>query len=247
MDNDTLRRGRPTSHVVSRRRHGDPRRRCAADGGVRAARARAGIRRVGAIATLELARRKLRRRFASSPTPPAQRAWSAARPSIFEAAEAGRRATRRDRAARDARPQDRRAASRQRASPARSWPARPRDVARGDRRIRHAHRPGVSDRRRHPRRRRGVGRCSARPPGKDAAAGKPTYPSLYGLEESRRRAADVRRAGARRRCEAAGLGGQLPAIARVGRRAQELKNADRGSTRCSSNAAWSPRANGRGR
>jgi geranylgeranyl diphosphate synthase type II len=49
--------------------------------------------------------------------------------------------------------------------------------------------------------------------GKDAAAGKPTYPALYGLEESRRRAA----ASLRQALEAldgAGLSGQLPAIAR---------------------------------
>jgi geranylgeranyl diphosphate synthase type II len=54
--------------------------------------------------------------------------------------------------------------------------------------------------------------------GKDAAAGKPTYPALYGLEASRRLAADcVTRAidG----LSGAGLAGQLPAIARwvVGR------------------------------
>jgi geranylgeranyl pyrophosphate synthase len=49
--------------------------------------------------------------------------------------------------------------------------------------------------------------------GKDAAAGKPTYPSIYGLEESRRlagrcleRALDA--------LQQARLGGQLPAIAR---------------------------------
>jgi geranylgeranyl diphosphate synthase type II len=48
--------------------------------------------------------------------------------------------------------------------------------------------------------------------GKDAAAGKPTYPSLYGLDESRRRArSSLERAlGA---LERSGLGGQLPAIA----------------------------------
>ena len=54
--------------------------------------------------------------------------------------------------------------------------------------------------------------------GKDAAAGKPTYPALYGLEASRRLASDcVTRAldGLR----GAGLSGQLPAIAQwvVGR------------------------------
>ncbi len=50
-------------------------------------------------------------------------------------------------------------------------------------------------------------------PGKDAAAGKPTYPAVYGLEESRRLAA----ACVERALQAlarASLGGQLPAIAR---------------------------------
>ena len=54
--------------------------------------------------------------------------------------------------------------------------------------------------------------------GKDAAAGKPTYPALYGLDASRRLASDcVDRATETLRH--AGLGGQLPAIARwvVGR------------------------------
>jgi len=49
--------------------------------------------------------------------------------------------------------------------------------------------------------------------GKDAAAGKPTYPSLYGLEESRKLASDcVQEALAA--LGRASLGGQLPAIAR---------------------------------
>jgi geranylgeranyl diphosphate synthase type II len=49
-------------------------------------------------------------------------------------------------------------------------------------------------------------------PGKDAAAGKPTYPALYGLEESRRRAlSSLEQALAA--LKRAGLGGQLPAIA----------------------------------
>ena len=49
--------------------------------------------------------------------------------------------------------------------------------------------------------------------GKDAAAGKPTYPALYGVDESRRRA----HAAITRALDAitsAQLGGQLPAIAR---------------------------------
>jgi geranylgeranyl pyrophosphate synthase len=48
--------------------------------------------------------------------------------------------------------------------------------------------------------------------GKDAAAGKPTYPSLYGLEESRRLAAECVRL-ALAALDEARLGGQLPAIA----------------------------------
>lgn len=48
--------------------------------------------------------------------------------------------------------------------------------------------------------------------GKDAAAGKPTYPSVYGLEESRRLAASCVEA-ALSALEAAGIRGQLPAIA----------------------------------
>ncbi len=54
--------------------------------------------------------------------------------------------------------------------------------------------------------------------GKDAAAGKPTYPALYGLDASKRLAADCM-ARALEGLERAGLAGQLPAIARwvVGR------------------------------
>ena len=50
-------------------------------------------------------------------------------------------------------------------------------------------------------------------PGKDAAAGKPTYPSIYGLAESRRLAAScIERAV--ESLDRASLGGQLAAIAR---------------------------------
>jgi geranylgeranyl diphosphate synthase type II len=49
--------------------------------------------------------------------------------------------------------------------------------------------------------------------GKDAAAGKPTYPALHGVAESRRRAAECVDS-ALAALEAAALGGQLPAIAR---------------------------------
>jgi geranylgeranyl pyrophosphate synthase len=47
--------------------------------------------------------------------------------------------------------------------------------------------------------------------GKDAAAGKPTYPALFGLAESRRLAADCA-ARAHAALTAPALGGQLPAI-----------------------------------
>jgi geranylgeranyl pyrophosphate synthase len=49
--------------------------------------------------------------------------------------------------------------------------------------------------------------------GKDAAAGKPTYPALYGVDESRRRA-EASVARALDALARAGLAGQLPAIAR---------------------------------
>ena len=49
--------------------------------------------------------------------------------------------------------------------------------------------------------------------GKDAAAGKPTYPALYGIEESRRRAAACV-SDALAALQHVGLEGQLPAIAR---------------------------------
>ena len=54
--------------------------------------------------------------------------------------------------------------------------------------------------------------------GKDAAAGKPTYPALYGLEASKRLASECM-TRALDALERAGLAGQLPAIARwvVGR------------------------------
>ena len=49
--------------------------------------------------------------------------------------------------------------------------------------------------------------------GKDAAAGKPTYPAVYGLDESRRLAAQCADR-ARTAIQELGLAGQLPAIAR---------------------------------
>ena len=60
--------------------------------------------------------------------------------------------------------------------------------------------------------------------GKDAAAGKPTYPALYGLDDSRRLAADVHRRAPSPRSGRPGSSGQLPAIAALGRQPHELKN-----------------------
>jgi geranylgeranyl pyrophosphate synthase len=48
--------------------------------------------------------------------------------------------------------------------------------------------------------------------GKDAAAGKPTYPSLFGLDRSKALAAEAR-ARARAALEGAGLGGHLQGLA----------------------------------
>ncbi len=55
--------------------------------------------------------------------------------------------------------------------------------------IRPAPRACLSNRRRHPRR-RGRAKDLGKTVGKDAKAGKPTYPSIYGLDASRRLAAD---------------------------------------------------------
>ena len=63
--------------------------------------------------------------------------------------------------------------------------------------------------------------------GKDAAAGKPTYPSLYGLDASRRLAVRLRRARNRNASRARASADSLPAIAQLGRRPNPLKNAVR--------------------
>ena len=82
--------------------------------------------------------------------------------------------------------------------------------------------------------------------GKDAAAGKPTYPALFGLDESRRLAAAcVDRALA----ALAGAGARRPAPGdrALGHRPQRVEERPSGSTRCSSSAAWPRRASGRAR
>ena len=176
-----------------RRRHGDSRRRRAADRGVRAARARAGggpaaaIGHGGAGAAQARTPSHHRRRGG--------RARHGRRPGARSSrGRAGRGASRRDRPARDARPQDRRAASRASALAGAVMAGASGEVlgAVGD----YGTHIGLAfqivddilD----------VEEASAvlgKTSGKDAAAGKPTYPSLYGLDESRRRAAVVAAAG----------------------------------------------------
>ena len=87
--------------------------------------------------------------------------------------------------------------------------------------------------------------------GKDAAAGKPTYPALYGLEESRRLAAALRRRAPRQR--SARRATRRPArrdspTGASARDAAESGHAARpASINCSSPAAWRSRASGRAR
>ena len=85
--------------------------------------------------------------------------------------------------------------------------------------------------------------------GKDAAAGKPTYPALYGLAESRRLAADCVDRALRRARHRRTPGNCRPSP--LGHRPQQLnapiEEDASGSTRCSSSGAWPRRANARAR
>ncbi len=117
---------------------------------------------------------------------------------------------RRRRARGHARAQDRRADPR-RGDDRRHRRRRGRTSDRGDRRLRARARPGVSDRRRRARC-RGSREALGKTAGKDAAAGKPTFPALYGVDESRRLAAAcVDRA--KQALASADLGGRLDEIA----------------------------------
>ena len=225
MDNDTLRRGRPTSHVV----YGEGMAILAGDALLTEAfallarepalgsRWRDRTLRAGAPQARGDSHRRRRRR--------AQKAWSAARPSTFARQKPGPLHSTRP-ALREMHARKTgallRASALAGAAMAGATARRPR---RG-RRLRHPHRPGVSDRRRHPRRRRRLGRARQDRRERTRLPASRPIPSLYGLDESRRRArASLEQA--LRALQAAGLGGQLPAIARVGRRAQELKKGSR--------------------
>ena len=185
MDNDTLRRGRPTLHVV----YGDGIAILAGDG--LQAEAFALLAREPATTTRRIAARKLRVSRRRSPTRPGRPAWSAARRSTCR-----RPARRRDTpcrstptaSARCTRGRPARSFAR-RPSAAPSWAAattsgRGRSIAtRADIGLAFQIVDDILDV-------EGIAASSARPPGKDAAGGKPTYPSLFGLERSRALAAE---------------------------------------------------------
>ena len=195
-----------------RRRHGDSLRRRAADRGVRPAGARAAARAIprrfrraswrGASSTAIADDRRRRGRA---------RAWSAARPSISRPPNPARRRSARTACARCTRARPARCSAPAR-SPAPSWPARRREVL-----------DAVADYGTHVGLAfqivddildvEGASAVLGKTAGKDAAAGKPTYPALYGLEESRRRA-QASMNSALEALAMAGIGGQLPAIAR---------------------------------
>ena len=210
MDNDTLRRGRPTAHVVYGEGLAILAGRRPAHRGVRAARARAATQRRRAGA--ELAQRKLdairadrrcrgrvghgRRPGASTSRPPS-RAPRRSTPTAL---------------ARHARAQDRRADPRLRQRRRDRWPVPTADAARRDRRLRRGSRPRVPDRRRHPRRRGRLGRSR-----QDGRARTPPPAS----RPTRRSSASTSPAGWPRtastarspRCRRRGSPGQLPALA----------------------------------
>ena len=211
MDNDTLRRGRPTSHVV----HGEGMAILAGDALLTDAFALLGARAWPRIplagSDTENWRGGSSRRFASSPTPRARKAWSAARPSTFARQQPGA-APLDETGLREMHARKTGALLRASALAGAAMAGASRRRPRRRRRLRHAHRPGVSDRRRHSRRGRSLGRAR-----QDVRKGR------------RRRQADVSRRStawtnrgaapasslqqALRALQAAGLGGQLPAIA----------------------------------
>ena len=174
MDNDTLRRGRPTAHVV----YGEGMAILAGDGLLTEAFALLARepRESATVGAAELAARKLARDRRRSPSGRALRAWSAARRSISQAADAWRGAARCDGAARRC----------TRARPARSSAARRMRRRDHGRRARRPSAPPST-----PTREalglafqivddildvEGASAQLGKTAGKDAAAGKPTYP-----------------------------------------------------------------------
>ncbi len=199
MDDDALRRGRPTMHVV----YGDGLAILAGDGLLTEAFGLiAGRHRRVAAGHAEAPADRLAARDACLPPRPAPPAWSAARRSTCAAAgKAPGRATPIANAARargHASPQDRRAHPR-RGGPRRAsaWAASESALAALDD---YARELGLAfqiiddvlDVEGSPE---ALGKTA----GKDAAAGKATYPALYGLEESRRLAALTASPAPRRR------------------------------------------------
>ncbi len=179
MDNDTMRRGRPTLHVVA----GEGMAILAGDGLLTEAfhlLAREPVEQRPARRRAQAARHRDRRARGR-----ARRAWSADRRSIWRRSRPIRRdaaaGARCRRAARDARTKDRRAHPR--------VGGRGRDHGRRHRRADRRHRrapPASSAWRFRSSTTSSTSKASQRTlgktAGKDAAAGKPTYPALYGLD-----------------------------------------------------------------
>ena len=220
-----------------RRGAGDSRRRCAAHGSVRPARARAGRWPIHAVARTESRSHRDRRA-----TPPGASGMVGGQAIDLAAAGRRRGTLDADGAARHARPQDRRADPRVGAGRRRRWRARRR--TRCGRSARYGAQLGLAfqivddilDV-------EGASADLGKTAGKDAAAGKPTYPALYGLEASRRpwRQECVGRAlgrPARRRDRRAAAGARA-----VGHRPTGIEE-NEARRRCSSSAVSPRRASG---
>ena len=216
MDNDTLRRGRPTLHVV----YGDGIAILAGDG--LHAEAFTLLAREPARDDRGSLRAQAARRCASSATPPAPMGMVGGQAIDLQAAgQAPGHAldARRRRPARDARAQDRRVdprvgrerrdhGRRDRPRSRRSTPTRPTSAWR----FRSSTTSSTS---------KAMPASLGKTAGKDAAGGKPTYPALFGLERSRALAAECL-ARAHASLAAAGVARPARRDRRVGGRAAEL-------------------------
>ena len=162
MDDDTLRRGRPTLHVVA----GDGMAILAGDG--LQAEAFGLLAREPALERPDDRSRASCASSRASPRPPGRPAWSAARPSISQAVRPGPGSSR---PIHSTRPRSKAMHARKTGALIRASARRGAimaggddDVDRGHRSLRRRDRPGVSDRRRHARRRSRLRGAWARPP-----------------------------------------------------------------------------------
>ena len=211
MDNDTLRRGRPTLHVV----YGDGIAILAGDGLHAEAFTLLAARAVESDDPDAVADRKLRV-LRSSARRRGRPAWSAGRRSICRRparrpAHAHR--PRRRRPAQHARAQDRRADPRVGGQRRDHGRRRRMTSSRAIDRYAVRRRPRVPDRRRHPRRRRAIRRRSARPRARTPPATSRPIRALFGIERSRRSPAECLDRARRRCADASCSTGISPAIA----------------------------------